>query len=121
MLFHAVGKNICCKAYSQQIAFQHITTFGLCVLIHCMYMSNIAISRAFNWMCQSFYHSNEFKNDIYEKIDMQNGRDTKSKKPINFSQNSLFLIVCPQSRRRQGGIKCGNRGTGFLDSEGSHR
>ena len=21
----------------------------------------------------------------------------------------------------QGGIKCGNRGTGFLDSEGSHR
>ena len=22
---------------------------------------------------------------------------------------------------RQGGIKCGNRGTGFLDSEGSHR
>ena len=23
--------------------------------------------------------------------------------------------------RKQGGIKCGNRGTGFLDSEGSHR
>ena len=22
---------------------------------------------------------------------------------------------------KQGGIKCGNRGTGFLDSEGSHR
>ena len=25
------------------------------------------------------------------------------------------------NRYKQGGIKCGNRGTGFLDSEGSHR
>ena len=46
----------------------------------------------------------------------------------------LNLLTVIKSRRRrsmfdtkkdycakQGGIKCGNRGTGFLDSEGSHR
>ena len=34
------------------------------------------------------------------------------------------LILAPQEIpdiSGQGGIKCGNRGTGFLDSEGSHR
>ena len=36
------------------------------------------------------YFRTEFENDIYEKIDMQNGRDTKSKNPINFSQKSFI-------------------------------
>ena len=36
------------------------------------------------------YFRIEFENDIYEKIDMQNGRDTKSKNPINFSQKSFI-------------------------------
>ena len=30
-----------------------------------------------------------------------------------------YLFACVDLD--QGGIKCGNRGTGFLDSEGSHR
>ena len=31
---------------------------------------------------------------------------------------TIFLLLLILG---QGGIKCGNRGTGFLDSEGSHR
>ena len=37
----------------------------------------------------------------------------------------LTVTICrrilPGNFPGQGGIKCGNRGTGFLDSEGSHR
>ena len=32
--------------------------------------------------------------------------------------HSCLRVLCTL---HQGGIKCGNRGTGFLDSEGSHR
>ena len=32
-----------------------------------------------------------------------------------------FIVTQIIIEPRQGGIKCGNRGTGFLDSEGSHR
>ena len=31
------------------------------------------------------------------------------------------IIMTTMNNHDQGGIKCGNRGTGFLDSEGSHR
>ena len=35
----------------------------------------------------------------------------------NWTKGTCFAIFTSM----QGGIKCGNRGTGFLDSEGSHR
>ena len=37
-----------------------------------------------------------------------------------FAPMNRLLSIVPICSR-QGGIKCGNRGTGFLDSEGSHR
>ena len=33
----------------------------------------------------------------------------------------VLLKILKYCTGSQGGIKCGNRGTGFLDSEGSHR
>ena len=35
----------------------------------------------------------------------------------DFKKKNFKIIISTD----QGGIKCGNRGTGFLDSEGSHR
>ena len=33
----------------------------------------------------------------------------------------MVMVTIKIMTVEQGGIKCGNRGTGFLDSEGSHR
>ena len=40
---------------------------------------------------------------------------------IVHSQYIIFYLANIDPGKVQGGIKCGNRGTGFLDSEGSHR
>ena len=44
------------------------------------------------------------------------------------ASHTLYIYIYIDKNKRnfktwicQGGIKCGNRGTGFLDSEGSHR
>ena len=47
---------------------------------------------------------------------------------LGFSEKRAVIKVKVMDKKEnewptgwQGGIKCGNRGTGFLDSEGSHR
>ena len=57
---------------------------------------------------------------VFQKTEAETKTKTKTvpgpKWPLTLSR------VAPSAvSKGQGGIKCGNRGTGFLDSEGSHR
>ena len=60
---------------------------------------------------------------MYVEICLDSGtlRFTGSGSSMRKAKQAAASLALHEVGFKQGGIKCGNRGTGFLDSEGSHR